>query len=336
MLKINEGDYIYASARIRAKEAKLLGTSHYDRMIDAPSAEMAYKVLAEAEYGFERGVLSDVFAYERLLSDELRKCYGLLLEIAPQAEVVKVFQRRYDYFNAKVLLKAEFSGREAPDILSDVGTIGTACIVRMIRERDYGEFTPSMKKALTDAYDVFSRTQDPQTVDFILDKASYHQLSSDLYNIGSRYLHTIADILSDSVNIRMYIRARLLNKTWDFVKKLLLEDGTISEAVYHRNCDSSIDAFVESIRGTPYSNVVLKGWELSRIRKDTAILEKLLDEYLMGFVRSARFISMGVEPMIAWLFAKETEIRNVRIIITGRINSLPAELIRERLRTGYV
>jgi V/A-type H+-transporting ATPase subunit C len=45
---------------------------------------------------------------------------------------------------------------------------------------------------------------------------------------------------------------------------------------------------------------------------------------------------MGVEPFIAYLFAKETEIRNVRIIMTGKINRLNDDLIRERLRLGYV
>lgn len=336
MLKINEGDYAYASARIRAKEAKLLGATQFEKMIEAPSAEMAFKVLAEAEYGLGNGALPDVFSYEKLLSDELQKSYGLLLQIAPQPEVVKAFQRRYDYFNLKVLLKAEFSAQDVPDILSGAGTIGKAAIVHMIRERDYGDFTPLMKKAVADVHDVFARTQDPQTIDMILDRASYRQLSSDLYGIDSEFLHRIADILTDSANIRMFIRARQLNKTWDFIKKFILQGGTISETVYRSGSEASADTFAESIRATPYGTAVIKGWELSRIRKDLAMLEKLLDEYLMEFVRRARFITMGVEPLVAWLFAKETEIRNVRIIMTGRINSLPAEVIRERLRAGYV
>lgn len=43
MLRINEGDYSYASGLIRAKEPKLLGMSQFNRMLDAPSAEDAYK-----------------------------------------------------------------------------------------------------------------------------------------------------------------------------------------------------------------------------------------------------------------------------------------------------
>jgi len=42
---------------------------------------------------------------------------------------------------------------------------------------------------------------------------------------------------------------------------------------------------------------------------------------------------MGVEPVIAWLFYKEAEIRNVRLILTGKINGIPSNIIGERLRT---
>ena len=56
----------------------------------------------------------------------------------------------------------------------------------------------------------------------------------------------------------------------------------------------------------------------------------------MSYIRNARLVTIGVEPLIAWLFAKETEIRNVRMIMTGKINNLPMDMIRERLRETYV
>ena len=111
MLRINEGDYSYASGLIRAKETKLLTDSQYARMLDASSAEEAYKVLTDAGYGLGSGSTHSVFAFEQLLADEMKKCFMLLEEIAPKADVIRIFQKRYDYFNIKVLLKAELSGR---------------------------------------------------------------------------------------------------------------------------------------------------------------------------------------------------------------------------------
>jgi V/A-type H+-transporting ATPase subunit C len=336
MLRINEGDYAYASARIRAREPKLLGKSHYDRMLEAPTAVEAYKVLTESEYGVAGSGTGSVFDFEKLLSDEMHKCYLLLMEIAPQAELVKAFQRRHDYFNIKVLLKAEFSGKQTPPILMETGTIGSETISRMIRERDYSELTPIMQEVIGEIRDVFSRTQDPQTVDLLLDRASYRQLTEDLNDIGSPYLHKIARIMTDITNIKMFIRARSLNKSWDFIRNLLLEGGSIQEKVWFENSEKPVDDFVEGIRTTEYGEATGKGWELFKTKSNISGLEKLLDDFLMKFVREAKMVTMGVEPLIAYLFAKETEIRNVRIIMTGKINELPVDLIRERLREGYV
>jgi V/A-type H+-transporting ATPase subunit C len=336
MLRVNEGDYSYASGVIRAKEPRLLGNSQFARMLDSPSAEDAFKVLTEAGYGFGAGNNAGIFAFEKLLADEMKKCFTLLSELAPKAEVIRAFQRRYDYFNIKVLLKAEFAGADVPAILTDTGTISGDEMRRMIRERDYGGFTEQMAEAVEEVYDVFSRTNDPQAIDMIMDKASYRQFAADLRDIDSPFLWKIAEIVTDMTNIKMFVRARSLNKSWDFIKKLLLDGGTIPEDVYFKNSDRTAEDFAEDIRNTKYAEAVKNGLELKRSGKNSSGLEKKLDDLLMGFIRSAKLVTIGVEPLIAYLFAKEAEIRNVRIIMTGKINGLPVDMIRERLREVYV
>lgn len=336
MLRINEGDYAYSSALVRAMEKRLLDVGRFDRMLDASTAEEALKVLAEVEYGNGGSNTGNVFDFEKLLSGEMTKCYNLLLEIAPQPEIIEAFQRRHDYFNVKVLLKAELSGKEAPSILMDTGTVEKEKMKQIIRERDYGEFTPIMQQGVEQTYDVFSRTQDPQTIDLIMDKASYSQFTADLKAVDNLFLHEFVEDTIDITNIKMYIRARSLNKSWDFIKKLLLDNGTISENVYLDNFDKAIEAFIGALGSSKYGETVQKGWELFKARKNISGLERLLDDYMMKFIKRSKMALMGIEPLIAYLFAKETEIRNVRIIMTGKINRLPVDLIRERLRSSYV
>ncbi len=336
MLRINEDDYAYAASRIRAIETKLLDGSRIDRMLDAPTAQEAFKVMSEAEYGYSGGNAEGVSSFEELLSEEMDKCYSLLTGLSPQPEVIQAFKRRHDYFNTKVLLKAEFLGQEAPSILVGTGTIGIEALKRIIRERDYGQLEPLMADAIKDTYDVFSRNQDPQTVDLILDKASYARFAADMRNIDSQFLNNLAEIVIDITNIKMFFRARALGKAWDFIKKLILEGGAISEKVYFDNSDKSMDSFVEDVRFSRYGDVAQKGWELYKAKGNLSGLERLLDDYQMAYVRNAKQVVMGVEPLVAYLFAKEAEIKNVRIIMTGKINKLPVDLIRERLRQAYV
>ena len=57
---------------------------------------------------------------------------------------------------------------------------------------------------------------------------------------------------------------------------------------------------------------------------------------MMEYVRVARFKALTIEPLVAYVYAKETEIKNVRIILTGKINQIDPENIKERLRDSYV
>lgn len=66
------------------------------------------------------------------------------------------------------------------------------------------------------------------------------------------------------------------------------------------------------------------------------MLEKLIDNYIMNMMRDAKIIPFGVEPVIAYIYAKETEIKIIRIIMVGKLNNIAAEVIRERLRDIYV
>ena len=61
-----------------------------------------------------------------------------------------------------------------------------------------------------------------------------------------------------------------------------------------------------------------------------------MDDFLLSFVKASRWNPLGIEPIIGYLLAKENEIRLIRIIMVGKINNLPAETIRERLRDVYV
>lgn len=335
MIKVNQDDYAYATGRIRARELKLLDKNRFDRMLEAPNAEEAYKVLAEAEYGTGTDSTKSVFAFETLLEDEMKKTYALLSEIAPDPEVVDAFKKRYDFFNVKVLLKAELSNQEVPSILIETGTYDTSEIVRIIRERDYDELSPIMREAVLEVYDVFSRTRDPQAIDLILDKALYNQFYKDLKSIKNDFISELADIIVDTTNIKMFIRARYLKKSLSFIKKILLDGGRVDKTIYFNNSDKSVNDFLNDLMKTGFGVKMLKSMKIKE-NANIQTLEKAFDDYLMTYMHKAKLITIGIEPFIAFLFAKEAEIKNVRIILTGKINRLPSHLIRERLRLIYV
>ena len=91
-------------------ETRLLNTERLDRMIDARDVSEAAKVLAECGYG----ELSEVTAsaVEELLAGAQADLFQDLGGAVKDRRLLDVFRCKYDYHNAKVLVKAEALGTE--------------------------------------------------------------------------------------------------------------------------------------------------------------------------------------------------------------------------------
>lgn len=337
MARLRDEDYAYATARIRAIENRLITRQRLDRLIDAPGPEEAMKLLAESGYGAgdEDLTLVSVNSFENLLSSELVKTYALLENILPDPEIISLFKRRNDYLNAKTILKAEFLGNEDAGILAGGGTIPPQKLRRMIADRNLADLPEVFKKAIMECVDAYGRSGDPQEIDFILDKAMYDNMAQDAADTGDGYIGELVRLLRDIANIRIFVRAKLLNKSRDFLSRALVGGGRIPEGAYLDFSDKPLDAFLETIRFTALSDLAAMLHESVKNGSDISVIEKMLDDYFMENVRKSRYTAMGVEPVIAYLFYKEAEIRNIRLILTGKTNRIPAETIRERLRAGY-
>ena len=66
-----------------------------------------------------------------------------------------------------------------------------------------------------------------------------------------------------------------------------------------------------------------------------AALEKAMDDYLLGLTRPYRHDPFSVVPVVGYLLARESEARNIRMILVGKANGAPREALEERLRDPY-
>ena len=66
------------------------------------------------------------------------------------------------------------------------------------------------------------------------------------------------------------------------------------------------------------------------------LLEKLCDDLRIRYIRDAKYITAGLAPIAAFHIAKESEIKNLRMVLTGKAAGLSDEIMKERLRETYV
>ncbi|MPN39299.1 V-type sodium ATPase subunit C [bioreactor metagenome] len=72
------------------------------------------------------------------------------------------------------------------------------------------------------------------------------------------------------------------------------------------------------------------------LKISTAEFEKQCDNLRMQEIMSAKYKAFGIDPFIAYYLAKETEIKNMRVILNAKVNNLSSDIIRKRVREMYV
>ena len=117
--RIKDTDYLHLSTRIRAMENSLLERERMDRMLEAGTVEEAAKVLTECGYPELQAV--NVDTVDAMLAQAREELFGTLNDLAPNGEILDVFKVKYDYHNAKAMLKCEALGLDPERLLVDTG-----------------------------------------------------------------------------------------------------------------------------------------------------------------------------------------------------------------------
>ena len=102
--KVKDTDYLFISTYLHSRERDLLTAARMERMIEAPTAEEAAKVLTEIGYGeFNPSSERELSA---VLASEQEKLFEDLYRFVPDKAVVDVFKVKYDYHNLKKIGRA--------------------------------------------------------------------------------------------------------------------------------------------------------------------------------------------------------------------------------------
>lgn len=321
-----ETRYAYSVARIRVAEINMLDRNRIERMIDSDTVAGTMRILNEIGY-------SGSVDYEQILKKETANLYAYLKSISPEPEVFDIFAHRYDSHNLKVLIKSELSGNDNENLLTDNGVFDKNELRVMVRERDLKKLPVEFADAVVKILDVFARTKDPQIIDILLDKAYYVLFMRLATDTGSKYLMNLAKLIIDIANINAFIRIKSKMEDLDLLSRVLIEGGNVPVELYTRSFGNDMEVFREQLKGSGYSGL------LDVFLDDTGgitVFEKACDNFIMAYVRKYKNRTFGIEPLIGYMLGKETEIKNARIILVGKINRISRDTIRERLRDGYV
>ncbi|WP_160672981.1 V-type ATP synthase subunit C [Clostridium sp. C8-1-8] len=329
-------DFTQVIPRIRVLENRLLDKAKIDRMTDAASTEEVLKILQETEYNNVLNNSSNPRAYEGVLSNELQRVFNLMYEVSPYREIVDLMSIKYDFHNIKVLIKSKLSEKDMKDILVNIGTVELEKLSDAVMNESYRDIPKVMAKAIEEVLLDFSKEKDPQRIDIIVDRYQYQAIRDISELLDNPFIGRYVDFSIDLSNIITLLRVKKLKKGREFFRETLLTGGKLDKDKLLILLNEAPENIYNKLAHTEYA-MVLKSSIDHYIKTESASnIEKLSDNYLMKFMKDAKYVTFGPEPILAYIFAKESEIKNLRIIMVGKLNNIPSEVIRERLREVYV
>ena len=316
---------------LRARETRMLTREKAERMLDAPSFEESAKILADC--GYEDMSQMSAREIDQALAAHRDTVFKELAGLAPNETIVDVFRIKYDYHNAKVILKAEAMNSDESGLMSGSGRVAPQAMLAAYNEDRCRDLPGGLGAAMEEAKGVLARSANPQLADFVLDKAYFAELAGLAEALDSEFLTGYVAILADSTNLKSAVRTLRMGKGQDFLREVLIPDGNVgAERVANATDKDSLAALYA--HSALEKAAVLGGEALSG--GSMTAFELACDNAVNDYLKGARLISYGCEVPVAYMAAVEGEIAAIRMILTGRLAGVPSQTIRERLRDLYV
>jgi V/A-type H+/Na+-transporting ATPase subunit C len=345
-------DYGYSNARIRGMRSRLLDRSFLDRLIEEPSVTRLIQDLTETEYGPD---LEEALIHGRdatnvdiaLTSNMVRTFQKIMGFLNPEAEyLVTTLLGRWDIFNVKTILRAKHmhlpieelkggllpAGQLAP---IDLEHLAGANDIRAVVDIAATWGLP-MAGALREGHAEFMRTGELASLELALDRYYTEWARQRLARRGAntRMAQKVLAMQVDVANLVMVLRLQNADIENVDVGKFFLEGGAhVTMDLYLALAGmSDIDEVLDRLRGTAYGRA-LDDVSMTYLEQNTiSVFERALEDlFTRRTLGIAKGDPLGIGVAISYLWAKQNEVTNLRIIVKGKSVGMPVDRVRKEL-----
>lgn len=329
--------FIQASATTRVYEKDLLTKAQIDRLIDQESLHQALSSLSDTIYNDSIQKMGRDEEYEYMLSKELKRVYELMEKLSPAPYLIDYLKEQYIFHNLKVVVKEVILDEDLSHAYIDLGDLNTVDLKKYLKDDDKKKPSDNIYYGFAQkALDLYEEEKDPQIIDISLDKDYYHRLLAIAEKEESDFLLNFTKEKIDLVNIKTLFRANRQEASKTSLDRALIEGGNIDLKEFDGLLNEDLAKYKESFTSYTVSKYIDRAFERNNPTDAMLDLEKAIDDHQMDTVKVAKTVTYGPEVLFAYIVSKETEIKNLRIILTSKLNSLSRDFIKERLRESYV
>ncbi|MCI5678867.1 MAG: V-type ATP synthase subunit C [Bacteroidales bacterium] len=319
--------YPFAVASVRSMENKLLTKQKLMQMAEAKDAAEALRILSETDYG--KTEINDIHEFEKMIQNHLEAEYQAVGKLIASETFMDIFRFKNDYHNVKVLIKEEISKVNGKKYLIQGGSIPVDILQKNFRERNYMELPNIKADAVQEATEMYAKTKNARFIDSILDKACFQVMSDAAEKLGNEYVSKYVRKLADVTNLKTLLRIWQLKRSDEELEESIVPGGELPAELLIKALKN--DNVIQMLKDTSYGTLCE-----TYMDQGFTVFEKACDDYLMECIKDAKYKTLTPEPVAAYILAKETEAKCVRIIMTCKLHDIDVETIKERVREAYV
>jgi len=315
------GSKIYANAVAKYNEGKLLDGEKLKRVSEASYSD-AIKMLYD--YGYGEGLPLENADAEKLSGTELNKLIAFVNEYAQDEKLKSFLLLPFLYNNLKAAYKSKFSS-VSENAFYPFFTFETDAV----KAGEYNALSPIAADGLKSLDNLSAEGKiTSREIDCVLTACMYKELkslSSGLNRSLKKYVSTAIDLK----NILTAFRSRKQKVDLKTATGMIIEGGSVKEEQLKAIVASDPETATAMFDGE-YHEYVKKLFETG----DFVEFERETDEILYALSTKNRENMTSSEPFTGYFFAKLTEIKTVKLILTCLKNNARDE-ISKRLRRVY-
>lgn len=330
-------NYSELNTLISVKESAFISSHALNQLLVGQDDESLVLLLQNTDYHFNEADLNDTGLIEKKLMQELIHEFHFAFTEAPQPQVVEIFTLKFVYHNLKMLLMTKATQMDLSHLLIPIGRYSINELRHVAQTLESTIVTPVMIDEVRATWNEYQAYTNTDVINIGMDMAYFKHLRVLETTIDNEQVSQVIDAIIDFYNVTTAKRGLEQRKAHSDIHRLMSDEGTYPiREVIELVKTQQIATWFNEINQIPFNKIfepyvtkmnegTIKNWEL----------EALSNVYVHILLTESRFITDGPLPILRYLHGKEMEVKNLRMILTGRANQLSTEDIKERMRPVY-
>lgn len=328
--------YGYSVARLRAMENRLLDETLFQRLIECDGLDSAIKILGETVYAPWLMEMKSSEEFDSVLGSELSHVYGEVSRFAPDEELVQICRLPYDFHNVKVLVKSIVLSRQGGerrfDLLTPLGNVEIDSLVMAVESEEYRLLPYGLHSIIPRALSLWDQNRDMVEVECLLDSALFDSMSKLVKKLSMEDVELWFKRKTDGENIRTLIRLNRIGADAATASAYLHPGGFVSVDRMISVLSEPLESWGRLLSFTDAGSVFGAIQDSSDLDSILMIFDAVLDNYVSQTLKKAKYGCFEPSNFLRFLWMKEMEVKNLRIILVSLSNGSEKERVRRLMR----